>query len=77
MAGYVAYLVIVAVPAYLLAWLWPPLGLVWTGMLAAASFNRYLQNREDETERKSFLMLALPVYVVTTLMVVHWFMTGR
>lgn len=76
MAGYVAYLIIVAVPAYLLALLWPPLGLAWVALLAAASFNRYYQNKGDETERKSFLYMALPVYAFSTLMVIMWFMVG-
>lgn len=76
MAGYIAYLIVVAVPAYLLAWPWPPLGLVWVGLLTFASLGRYLKNRDDETERKSFLLLALPVYCVSALMVVTWFMLG-
>jgi len=74
LAGYIAYLFIVAVPAYLLALLWPPLGLAWVGLLTAASLNRYLQNKEDEKERKSFLFMALPVYAFSALMVVMWFM---
>lgn len=74
MAGGIAYLIIVAVPAYLLS-LWTPYaGLVWVALLAVTSIHRYVQNRENETERNSFIYMALPVYALSTLMVIKWFM---
>lgn len=73
MAGNLAYLLIVAVPAYLLAMFSPWAAYVWVGLLLVASIHRYLTNRADPTERKAFLYLSLPSYVFTAAMVALWF----
>lgn len=74
MAGYITYLLIVALPAYLLSLITPYAGLGWVILLAAASLHRYLEHKDDDKERRAFLYLALPVYIFSALMVIMWFM---
>lgn len=72
MAGLIAYTLIVAVPALLLALLTPILSAAWIVALLATSTSRYVKNRNDPVERNGFLYVALPAYVVGALAVLLW-----
>ena len=73
MAGYITYLIVVAVPCYLLALLTPWLAYTWIALLVVASVYRLTQNPDDEKERKAFWWMAVPCYVFAILMVALWF----
>lgn len=72
MAGIIAYTLIVAIPAFLLSFITPVMSYVWIGVLLIASTGRYLNNREDESERRGFWFVSMPAYVVSTLMIILW-----